>query len=251
MSVRSSTSVTLSLCRRAKSMPRVSIPAADGGEFSAYLSLPPNGTETAPGIIMMQQIFGVNPEMRGFTDDFAARGYIAICPDLFWRLEPGVEIIPGTPEAFQKALGFARRFDHDRAVRDLIATLAFLRAHPSCNGRVGTVGYCLGGLLAFLMAARSDADCHVGYFGVGIERHIDEAKHLARPLLLHIPDKDRHVPPEAQAVVKRGLEGKAILYTYPDADHAFNRITAPSYNAEVTALADARTLAFLNDHLAG
>ena len=156
-------------------MPNVTITAADGGHFSAYLSLPKNVTGKAPGIVMMQQIFGANAEMRGFTDDYAAQGYVAICPDLFWRLEPGVEIDPLAPDGFQKAVNYAPRFDADQGVEDLKATVAFLRAHPACNGKIGTVGYCLGGLLAYLMATRSDADCNVGYFGVRIEKYLGEA----------------------------------------------------------------------------
>ncbi len=229
-------------------MPEVTIDTA-GGSFSAYLSLPPARAGKAPGIVMMQQIFGVNPEMRGFTDDFAAQGYVAICPDLFWRQQPGVQLIPGASDAFQKALVFAGGFDADRGIEDLKAAMEFLRAHPACNGRVGTVGYCLGGLLAFLMAARSDADCNVGYFGVGIEKRIAEAGKIAKPLLLHIPEKDRHVPPEAQAVIKQNLAGRAELFSYPDTDHAFNRVGAASYNREVTALADDRTANFLRRHL--
>lgn len=230
-------------------MPEVTIKSMDGGQFSAYLSLPPTSKGKVPGIIMMQQIFGVNPEMRGFTDDFAAQGYVAICPDLFWRLQPGVQIIPSAPDAFQKAIPLGRAIDTDKAVDDLKAAMAFLRAHSACNGRIGTVGYCLGGLMAFLMAARSDADCNVGYFGVGIERHIAEAAKIAKPLMLHIPEKDRHVPPEAQAIVKEGLKGKAELLLYPNADHAFNRVDAASYDKDVTALAYDRSASFLKRHL--
>lgn len=230
-------------------MTKVTIRAADGGAFSAYLSLPQNAAAPAPGIVMMQQIFGANAEMRGFTEAFAGQGYVAICPDLFWRIEPGVEIDPLAPDGFAKALGYAPRFDADRGVEDLQATVAFLRAHPACSGRVGTVGYCLGGLLAFLMAARSDAQCHVGYFGVGIEKRIAEAARMAKPLMLHIPENDRHVPPEAQALIKERLAGKAELFGYPGAQHAFNRVGAKSYDAAVTALADDRTAAFLRRHL--
>ena len=231
-------------------MPEVRIEATDGsGIFAAYISLPPETAAPRPGIICMQQIFGVNPEMRGFTDDFVAHGYVAICPDLFWRQEPDVQIVPGSPGAFDRAVRYGRGFDADKGVEDLKATLAFLRGHPSCNGKVGTVGYCLGGLMAYLMAARSDAACSVGYFGVGIEQRIEEAASLAQPLMLHIPEKDRHVPREAQAIVRRALEGRAVLYTYPEADHAFNRVGANSYDAEVTALAYDRTDAFLRRHL--
>jgi carboxymethylenebutenolidase len=230
-------------------MPEVTIKSADGGEFQAYLNIPANARAACAGIIAMQQIFGVNPEMRGFTDDFTMRGYISICPDLFWRQQPGVQINPGAEGAFEKAVAFGRGFDVDKGVEDLKATLAYLRAHPACNGMIGTVGYCLGGLLAYLMALRSDATCNVGYFGVRIEDHIAEAAKPMKPLLLHIPEKDRHVPPEAQATVKEALAQKAELHSYPDADHAFNRVGAASYNAEVTALAYGRTVSFLRYHL--
>ena len=230
-------------------MPDVTIRSTDGlGEFAAYLSLPPGGGRRS-GLICMQQIFGVNPEMRGFTDDFAAHGYVSICPDLFWRQEPGVQIVPGAPGAFERAVGFGRGFDADKGVMDLRATLAWLREHPSCNGKVGTVGYCLGGLMAYLMAVRSDADCNVGYFGVGIERYVAEATTLARPLMLHIPEKDRHVPSEAQAVVRRALESRAKIHLYPDVDHAFNRVGADTYDAGVTALAYDRTATFFRRYL--
>jgi carboxymethylenebutenolidase len=230
-------------------MPHVTIDATDGGRFSAYLSLPKNVTGKVPGIVMMQQIFGANAEMRGFTDDYAAQGYVAICPDLFWRLEPGVEIDPLAPDGFQKAVNYAPRFNADLGVEDLKATVAFLRAHPACNGKIGTVGYCLGGLLAYLMAARSDADCNVGYFGVRIEKYLGEAGNVTRPLMLHIPEADRHVSPEAQAQTKTALAGRAELCSYAGADHAFNRVGAKSYNKDVTALADDRTANFLRRHL--
>ncbi len=228
-------------------MPDVIINSSDGGEFSAYLSFPAQAK--GPAIITMHQIFGVNAEMRGFTNDFAAQGYIAICPDLFWRQQPGVQLTPGSPEVFAEAVGFARGFDPAKGVEDLRATMAFARALPSCNRMVGTVGYCLGGLMAFLMAARSDAQCNVGYFGVGIEKHVGEAAQLRGALMLHIPEQDHIVPPPVQAVVREALLGKAELHTYPDADHAFNRVGGPSYDMAVTELADARTATFLRRHL--
>jgi carboxymethylenebutenolidase len=230
-------------------MPDVTIKASDGGEFSAYLSLPRAPKGKVPGIIMMQQIFGVNAEMRGFTDDFAAQGYVAICPDLYWRQQPGVQLMPGEPGAFDMARGYGAKFDTDKAVDDLKAAVGYLRTHPLCDGKIGTVGYCLGGLLAYLMAARSDAQCNVGYFGVRIEKYIAEAAKVAHPLMLHIPEADRYVPPAAQAIIIAGLEGKAVLHRYPDADHAFNRVGAASYNAAVTALAYDRTASFLKRHL--
>src|ERR1700751_2288665 len=151
-------------------MPEVTLASADGGRFSAYLALPRGATGKRPGVVMMQQIFGVNSEMRGLTDFYADKGYVAICPDLFWRLEPGVQIDPIARTDFAKAIDLVNRLDVDRAVDDLNATVAFLRAHPLCTGKIGTIGYCLGGLFAFLLAARSDTEANVSYFGVDIEK---------------------------------------------------------------------------------
>lgn len=239
-------------------MEKVTITAADGGKFGAWLALPPGYKSGAPGnklpgIVMMQQIFGANEEMRGFTEDYARQGYVAICPDLFWRLEPGVEIDALAADSFPRAQSYAPRFDTDKGVEDLKAAVTFLRAHPACNGKVGTVGYCLGGLLAYLMAARSDADCNVGYFGVRLDKYLDDAPNVRHPLMMHIPEADRHVPPPMQEAFKSALTGRpgVELLSYPGADHAFNRVGAKSYNEEVTALADDRTASFLRRNLIG
>lgn len=231
-------------------MTDVTIASADGGRFSAYLVLPRDTSRQRPGVVMMQQIFGVNAEMRGFTDLYAAKGYVAICPDLFWRMEPGFRLDHPIPrDQVPRALDLANRFDTAHAIADLTATVALLRAHPACNGKVGTIGYCLGGRLAYQMAVRADTDANVGYFGVAIEKYLDEAPRLAKPLLLHIPELDHQCPPEAQAEIKAALAGQAALYSYPGADHAFNRVGAKTYDAAVTALADGRTDDFLRTHL--
>jgi carboxymethylenebutenolidase len=227
-------------------MGEVMIQAADGGSFSAYISLPKNASAKVPGIVMMQQIFGANAEMRGFTDDYAAQGYIAICPDLFWRLQPGVQIDPLAPDGFKQALGYAPRFDADRGVEDLKAAVAYLRKHPACNGKVGTVGYCLGGLLAYLMAARSTADCNVGYFGVRIEKYLGEAANVAKPLMLHIPAEDRHCLPEAQAQIKAALAGRAELLSYPGADHASARKAIMEMRRRLPTIARRRSCAAIS-----
>jgi len=231
-------------------MPEVMIAAADGGGFAAYLSRPRNAAGKFPGVVMLQQIFGVNKEMRSFTDAWADKGYIAICPDLFWRMEPGVQIDHPVPrEQFPRALDFAARFDDEKAMMDLAATIAFLRAHPACDSKVATIGYCLGGRLAFLMAVSGNADANVGYFGVGIENCIDQAPRLSKPLVLHIPEQDSQCLPEAQAIIKENLEGRAELHFYAGADHAFNRVGAKTYNEAVATLADQRTEGFLRTHL--
>lgn len=232
---------------RKRNVPDIRIKAFDGGEFSAYLSA--RAQPKGPAIITMQQIFGVNAEMRSYTDDFAAQGYLAICPDLFWRQQPNVQLTPGTPQALDQAMTFNRGLDIDKAVDDIKATVAFARSYPGCNGKVATVGYCLGGLTAFLMAVRGDADCNVSYFGVGIEKKIAEAVNLRKPLMLHVPENDRTVPPEAQAIIREGVKGRAEFYAYPNADHAFNRVGSRSYDKAVTELADGRTAEFLRRHL--
>jgi carboxymethylenebutenolidase len=230
------------------SMPDVKIAAAD--EFTGYLALPPAAPDKRPGIVMMQQIFGVNAEMRSLTDMYAAKGYVALCPDLFWRMEPGVRINhPVSKETIAKALDLADRFDNAHVIDDLKAAVAFLRAHPACNGKIATLGYCLGGRLAYQMAIESDADANVGYFGVGIENYLGEAPGLKKPLLLHMPELDHSCPPEAQARIKQALVGKATMFSYPGADHAFNRIGAKTYDVGVTELADRRTDEFLHAHL--
>lgn len=232
-------------------MSSVTINAADGGTFSAYLALPE--VETAPGILVIQEIFGVNAVMRDLCDGFAAQGYVAICPDLFWRQEPGIDITDQSEEEWNKAFSLYQGFDEAAGVQDLIATLAFLREYPRCSGKVGAVGFCLGGKLAYLMATRSDADCSVGYYGVGIENALGEADGITRPLLLHIAEKDQFCPPEAQAKIKSSFAGHAAVtvHSYPDVDHAFARIGGAHFDQAAADLANQRTAEFFTETLTG
>src|SRR5262252_2481225 len=182
-------------CKGALSMPMVTVQAPDDGAYAAYLALPASGT--GPGIVVMQEIFGVNQVMRDITDWYAARGFVAICPDLFWRQEPGVQLTDQTEAEWQRALQLYQGLDEARAVADTAAALAFVRQHPACTGKVGAVGFCLGGKLAYLLAAREAPDCAVGYYGVGIESALNEAPHIRSPLLLHIATQDQFCPPAA------------------------------------------------------
>ena len=141
-------------------MTEVTIRAADGGSFKAYLATPKGAK--GPGIVLIQEIFGVNKVMRDLADGFAAAGYVVLCPDLFWRQEPGVDITDQSKAEWDKAFSLYQGFNVDKGVDDLKATLAALRQHPACSGKVGSVGYCLGGKLAYLMATRSDSDCQCG-----------------------------------------------------------------------------------------
>ncbi|MFP6735305.1 MAG: dienelactone hydrolase family protein [Rhodospirillales bacterium] len=202
----------------------VTIEAADGGSFSAYLATPEQ--ENAPGLVLMQYICGVNAVMRGLADGFADEGYLVAVPDLFWRQEPNVQLLndPSKPnlDEQQRALELNSGFVDETAIEDLKSTLAFLRAHPGCSGRAGALGYCLGGRTAFLMAARSDCDCTVGYYGVNIDQYLREETLIAAPLMLHIAANDELCSSEAHDQIA-GTLGKNIhvtLHEYEGAGHA-------------------------------
>jgi carboxymethylenebutenolidase len=230
-------------------MTDVTIRAADGGSFSAYLATPKSGKGS--GIVLIQEIFGVNKVMRDLADGFAAQGYTVMCPDLFWRQEPGIQITDKTEAEWKKAFALYQGFNVEKGVDDLKATLAALRKHPACSGKVGSVGYCLGGKLAYLMATRSDSDANVGYYGVGIQDQLDEAKNIRKPLLLHIAGKDQFVPPEAQAKIKQSLKGNphVTIYDYPAQDHAFARVGGQHYDKAAADQANQRTAEFFKKNL--
>ena len=227
---------------------RITITTPDGA-FEAYLARP--ASSPAAAIVVIQEIFGVNAVMREITDGLAAQGYLAVCPDLFWRIEPGIDITDQSEAEWKRAFELYQSFDVEQGVEDIAATIAKARADPGCSGKVGAVGFCLGGLLAFLTGARTDSDASVSYYGVGIENFVGEAKALARPLLLHIAEEDQFVPKEAQAVIIEALKDnpKVELHTYPGRDHAFARKGGAHYDAADAAKAQERTLAFFARNL--
>ena len=222
------------------------------GEFQALIRAPA-GDGPFPAVVVIQEIFGVNRTMRQVADALAANGFLAIVPDLFWRFEPGIELDDRKPDELKRAFELFPQFDVDKGVEDVAATLAATRAMASCNGRVGAIGYCLGGLLAFLTATRTDADAVVGYYGVNIDAFTGEAEKLVHPLLLHIAGNDGFVPPQAQEKIVADLKNhpQVEIERYPGRDHAFAREGGDNYHPADAARADARTLAFLRTHLAG
>jgi carboxymethylenebutenolidase len=230
-------------------MTDVTINAADGGTFTGYLAKPDSGK--GPGIIVAQEIFGVNHVMRQICDDLAAQGYFALCPDLFWRQEPGIQITDKSDEEWAKAFELYKGFSEVKGVEDLIAGLNLLRDVEGCTGSVGALGYCLGGKLAYLMATRSNVNCSVGYYGVGIEKNLDEANAITNPLLLHVAEKDQFVPPEAQEKIKEVLSKipYVTVHTYPGCDHAFARVGGAHYDKAAADTANQRTATFLAEHL--
>jgi len=219
------------------------------GAFAAYVARPDGAP--APAVVVIQEIFGVNAVMRDITDGLAQQGYLAICPDLFWRIEPGIDITDQSEAEWKRAFELFNAFDVETGVRDIQATIDQVRSDAACNGKVGAVGFCLGGLLAFLTATRTDADAAVSYYGVGLENRVVEAEKLTRPLLLHIAEEDQFVSKEAQAVIRQSFENNPLveLHSYPGRDHAFARVGGAHYHAGDAAVAERRTSAFFKQRL--
>lgn len=232
-------------------MAYVTISAADGSTFQAYHAAP-EGDGDAPGIVLIQEIFGVNKVMRDLADEYAALGYQVLCPDIFWRIEPGIDITDQSQAEWDKAFELFNAFDVDKGVEDLKATLAHLKAMSGCNGKAGAVGYCLGGKLSYLMATRSDADCSVSYYGVGLDELLGESSNITKPYLAHMASEDGFVPKEAQEKIKANFSGNALvtLHVYEGQDHAFARRGGAHYDEASATLANERTAEFFKAHLA-
>lgn len=228
----------------------VRIDASDGsGSFSAYVA-EPEGTPRA-AIVVIQEIFGVNPGIRRKCDDWATKGYLTLAPDLFWRLEPRIELDPDVPEQFQQALGWMNKFDQTKGIEDIEATIKAARAKLGGSGKVGAVGYCLGGRLAFMAATRTDSNATVGYYGVGIDNLLGEKHAIANPVLLHIAGADHFVTADVRAKMHEGLDDhpKVTLFDYPGEDHGFAAEMGKRRSEAAAKLADARTAAFFAEHL--
>jgi carboxymethylenebutenolidase len=229
----------------------VKVTAADGGEFSAYLAAPqtPNGAV----LVVLQEIFGVNPGIRDIAEDFAAEGYVAIAPDLFWRQEPGVQLDPSREADRAKAMHLNTNLDQRRAVADAAAALEAARAYASPTASGFAVGYCLGGKLAYLMAARGVVQGAVSYYGVGIQAALDEVPNIKGRILLHVAENDALCPPEAQQKIRAAVSAmgpQGIVLTYPGVGHAFARRNGAAFNADATTRANIATQAFLTAALA-
>lgn len=219
------------------------------GSFKAYRA-DPAGTPTA-AIIVIQEVFGVNPGIRQKCDRLAEQGYLAIAPDLFWRIAPGVELNPDIPEELQRGLDLFGQFDQDAGIRDIEATIYATRALLGGTGKIGAVGYCLGGRLAFMTACRTDIDASVGYYGVGIDGLLGEKHAIANPVLLHIAGEDGFVDKATQQKMHEGLDDhpKVTLHDYPGEDHGFATEFGKRRSDAAATLADERTAAFFAEHI--
>lgn len=228
----------------------IDITAEDGGTFGAYLSLPPTGR--GPGLLLIQEIFGVNAHIRAVADQYAMDGYVVLAPDVFWREQPRVEL--GYDGAdFAKGRELANRAQFAQCVRDLAVTLGVLRARPECTGRAATLGYCMGGRLAFHLAAETDVDAAVCYYGGGIPTVLDQAPKIRAPILFHFAENDSFIPLDGVEAVRRTFADRsnAMLELYRGVDHGFNCWSRSSYDQTAAVLARGRTLAFLATNLPG
>ncbi|ATG74930.1 carboxymethylenebutenolidase [Zobellella denitrificans] len=223
----------------------IDIRARDGsGSFSGYLAVPASGS--GPGLILAQEIFGVNANIRDIADYYAEEGYVVLAPDLFWRQQPRVEL-GYSPEDFAQAFGLYQGFDQDKGIEDIAAAIATLKGRPEVKGGIGVLGFCLGARLAYLAACRCPVDIAIGYYGMGIEQHLHEAEGIRGRLVLHFAGQDEYCPAEAREAIYRHFEHNdaAELYLYPGVDHAFARAGSPHYHKPSALMAHQRSVSAL------
>lgn len=226
----------------------IKVPLRDG-VMGGYLAVPDDPPKGA--IVAIMEIWGVNDTMRKHAHEFAGAGFVCFVPDLFWRQEPGVELSDRNPEDVKKAFDLYYDFDYDLGVRDMEDTVKHIATLPECNGRVGAVGYCLGGKLCYLLCCRTDIDCAVAYYGTYIEHNIREAGNLHRPFMLHMAMKDRWVQAEVNELLERRLSPNPLveIHKYPGADHAFARHGGRTYSKPEADRALALSVEFFSRHL--
>jgi carboxymethylenebutenolidase len=219
------------------------------GVFGAYIARPK--TLPAPAVVVLQELFGVNADIRKHCDELAEQGFIAIAPDLFWRQEPGVDLSVTSEPDWRHGLRLYQAYDRDAGARDVTDAVDSVAKLPECTGKVAVLGYCLGALMTFLTAVRYDVDAAVAYHGGDTDKYLGEVDGLHAPLLMHLAEEDEFISKPAQAAIKAALASKAnaTVYSYPGQRHAFSRHNGAHYNAEAAVLANRRTSEFLNQQL--
>lgn len=225
---------------------RIMINSKDGSQFSAYLSLPPTGT--GPGILLIQEIFGVNQHIRDVADQYASDGFVVLAPDIFWRQEPDVDI-GYDDEGFKKGFALMQGMDFPKAVEDLCVAAQTLKELPQVTGKVASLGYCMGGMLSYMVGTTEGAvDASVCYYGGGIHTALDRAPQANIPMLMHFAENDGFIPMQAVEQVKAAFQNNNAveIHTYPGVDHGFNCWGRPMYQQKAAALARGRSLAFLS-----
>lgn len=226
----------------------ITISSHDGHAFDAYLSLPPAGR--GPGLVLLQEIWGVNAHIRAVADQYALDGYVVLAPDVFWRQQPRVDL-GYDAEGSAQARQFMTQLDAPNAVLDLQATAHALRGSGDVQGKVATLGFCMGGRLAYALAATGSIDAAVCYYGGRIQDNLGLAASIAVPMLFHYAENDPHIPLDAVDAVKAAFAGhsQAQFHVYPGADHGFNCWERPAYHQRNAALAHGRTLQWLAEVL--
>jgi carboxymethylenebutenolidase len=221
-----------------------------GESMPAYLATP-DDQPRAGGVVLIHEIFGLNKSMRTTADRFAEAGFLTICPNLTWRQGNAEELEPGSEQALEEGRRRMAELTDDQMLDDIKAAVLHLREMDECNGRVATVGYCMGGRLAWLMGCRGDTPANVAYYGTRIERHLRESVRLSRPFMMHIGEKDPFIPTETRERLKELLCPVAgvSFHTYPDVGHGFARPGATGAEAQAAELANRRTVDFLNLNL--
>ena len=219
------------------------------GEFGAYI-VRPNATP-APALIVLHEVFGVNADIRQTCAELAEQGFLAVAPEMYWREEANVDLSVTSEADWQRGLRLNRDFDRDAGARDIRDTAILAAKLPDCTGKVAVLGYCIGGLMTFLTAARFGADAAVVYHGGDTEKYLDEVGRIDAPMLMHLGEKDEFISSDAQAQIKAALAKKpnAMVFSYPGQYHAFSRHNGAHYNKAAATLAHKRTYEFLNRHL--
>ncbi|MFM7283936.1 MAG: dienelactone hydrolase family protein [Betaproteobacteria bacterium] len=226
----------------------ISVKNTRNEQFDAYVSLPPTGR--GPGLVILQEIFGVNEHIRAVADQYAADGYCVIAPDIFWREGRKIELAYD-PQGFERGLGLLGKLDIDQTAIDLQATVTALKQLSACTGKVGSLGFCMGGLLSFIAAAEAGVDTAVCYYGGGIHQHLDRAKKIRCPVLFHFADQDAYIPQQAVQAVRKSLGGRknVRVIVHAGVDHGFNCWRRPAWNQVTAARARGQSLVHLSESL--
>jgi carboxymethylenebutenolidase len=219
------------------------------GTFKAYMAVPTK--LPAPAIVVVQEIFGVNKDLRATCDELASQGYLAVSPDLVWSRESDLDMNALDEADWKKGFELYTAFNLNTGVDDIAATMTKAASLPGCTGKVGLMGYCLGGLMTYLTTARKGTVASVAYYPGSTEKHLEEAGKIKSPLIIHLGEEDEYISKDAQRAIKEALKDnpKVTVYSYSGQSHAFARHNGTHYDKPSADLANGRTADFFREHL--
>lgn len=219
------------------------------GSVGAFVAVP--SVLPAPVVVVLHEVFGVNNDMRESCRELADRGFIALAPDLFWRQEAGLDLSHWSPEEWEKGLSLYNAYDRDQGAKDIAAVMKFAKSMQGSTGKIGVMGYCLGGLMTYLVSARFGSDASVAYYPGGADQYMAEAASVTAPIIVHLAEEDEFIPKQAQARIRDSFanSANARTFSYAGQSHAFARHTGVHYDAEAAARANGRTWEFLRSQL--